>query len=163
MKLIFPNSERVNRGAHIVHEIVDAARSSDVTDILIFHEHRGEPGKKKTTIFQKNSFFFVLVQRKNSILNSTKLLLLLCLDGLIISHMPYGPTAYFGLSNCVLRHDIQEKETVSLVYPHLLFHNFNTTLGQRTMNVLKYLFPVPKEDSKRVITFANQNDYISFR
>ena len=31
------------------------------------------------------------------------------------------------------------------------------------MNILKYLFPVPKEDSKRVITFANQEDYISFR
>ncbi len=31
------------------------------------------------------------------------------------------------------------------------------------MNILKYLFPVPKEDSKRVVTFANQEDYISFR
>lgn len=30
-------------------------------------------------------------------------------------------------------------------------------------NILKYLFPVPKEDSKRVITFANDNDFISFR
>lgn len=30
-------------------------------------------------------------------------------------------------------------------------------------NILKYLFPVPKEDSRRVITFANQEDFISFR
>ncbi len=30
-------------------------------------------------------------------------------------------------------------------------------------NILKYLFPVPKDDSRRVITFANQEDYISFR
>lgn len=30
-------------------------------------------------------------------------------------------------------------------------------------SILKYLFPVPKEESKRVITFANQDDYISFR
>lgn len=30
-------------------------------------------------------------------------------------------------------------------------------------NVLKYLFPVPKEDSKRVVTFANTEDFISFR
>ena len=29
--------------------------------------------------------------------------------------------------------------------------------------MLKYLFPVPKDDSKRVITFANEEDYISFR
>ena len=31
------------------------------------------------------------------------------------------------------------------------------------MNILKYLFPVPKEDSKRVLTFANHEDFISFR
>jgi U3 small nucleolar ribonucleoprotein protein IMP4 len=30
-------------------------------------------------------------------------------------------------------------------------------------NVLKHLFPVPKDDSKRVVTFANQSDFISFR
>lgn len=30
-------------------------------------------------------------------------------------------------------------------------------------NILKYLFPVPKDDSRRVITFANQDDFISFR
>ena len=33
----------------------------------------------------------------------------------------------------------------------------------QVQNILKYLFPVPKDDSKRVITFANQEDYISFR
>jgi U3 small nucleolar ribonucleoprotein protein IMP4 len=31
------------------------------------------------------------------------------------------------------------------------------------MNILKYLFPVPKEDSRRVLAFANHDDYISFR
>ena len=29
--------------------------------------------------------------------------------------------------------------------------------------MLKYLFPVPKVDSKRVVTFANSSDFISFR
>ena len=33
----------------------------------------------------------------------------------------------------------------------------------QTKNILKYLFPVPKEDSKRVMTFANTKDFISFR
>ncbi len=33
----------------------------------------------------------------------------------------------------------------------------------QVQDILKYLFPVPKEDSKRVLTFANQNDFISFR
>lgn len=27
-------------------------------------------------------------------------------DGLIVSHMPLGPTIYFGISNAVLRHDL---------------------------------------------------------
>ena len=33
----------------------------------------------------------------------------------------------------------------------------------QVQSILKYLFPVPKADSKRVITFANTEDYISFR
>lgn len=30
-------------------------------------------------------------------------------------------------------------------------------------SILKHLFPVPKKDSQRVITFANGEDFISFR
>ncbi|ONH90939.1 hypothetical protein PRUPE_8G084400 [Prunus persica] len=36
-------------------------------------------------------------------------------------------------------------------------------LGERTANILKHLFPVPKPDTKHIITFTNQSDYISFR
>lgn len=50
---------------------------------------------------------------------------------MVISHLPYGPTAYFGLYNVVLRHDIQTKETISQQYPHLIFDNFTTKLGER--------------------------------
>ncbi|KAJ8920086.1 hypothetical protein NQ315_011741 [Exocentrus adspersus] len=84
-------------------------------------------------------------------------------DGLVVCHLPYGPTAYFNMSDVVMRHDIPDIGTMSEQYPHLIFHNFKSSLGERTMSVLKYLFPVPKEDSKRVITFANHDDYISFR
>ncbi|XP_042307405.1 U3 small nucleolar ribonucleoprotein protein IMP4 isoform X2 [Sceloporus undulatus] len=84
-------------------------------------------------------------------------------DGLIVSHLPFGPTAYFTLCNVVMRHDIPDIGTMSEAHPHLIFHNFTSRLGQRVTSILKYLFPVPKEDSKRVITFANQEDYISFR
>ena len=45
--------------------------------------------------------------------------------------------------------------------------NFAHTLididSSQVQNILKYLFPVAKQDSARVITFANDNDYISFR
>ncbi|GBC04901.1 hypothetical protein RclHR1_05930011 [Rhizophagus clarus] len=127
IRLVFPNSQRINRGSYIVKDLVDACRANDVTDLIILHEHRGEP------------------------------------DGLIVCHFPYGPTAFFSLHNVVLRHDIQDEGTVSEAFPHLIFHNFNSNLGRRVMSILKYLFPVPREDSKRVMTFANDSDYISFR
>ena len=62
-----------------------------------------------------------------------------------------------------MRHDIENSGTMSEAYPHLIFNNFSSQLGKRCTNILKYLFPVPKEDSKRVITFSNNQDYISFR
>ena len=113
MTHIFPNSTRINRGRYASHapsargqtrlhtgsrargrtncracgcggsyttqDVVDACRKNDVTDLVLVHEHRGEP------------------------------------DGLVISHMPHGPTAFFGLMNVVTRHDIKAKETVSEV------------------------------------------------
>ncbi|OZJ02466.1 U3 small nucleolar ribonucleoprotein IMP4 [Bifiguratus adelaidae] len=127
MRLVFPNSQRINRGNHVMKEIVDACKANEVTDLIILHEHRGQP------------------------------------DGMVVCHFPYGPTAYFSLHNVVLRHDIKDQGTVSEAYPHLIFNNFNSKLGHRVTNILKYLFPVPKEDSKRVMTFANDGDYISFR
>lgn len=68
MKSVFPNSQRINRGAAVIKELIEASRANDVTDLVIVHEHRGEP------------------------------------DGMIISHLPYGPTAYFGLRFDHLRH-----------------------------------------------------------
>ncbi|KAJ3073240.1 snoRNA-binding rRNA-processing protein imp4 [Podochytrium sp. JEL0797] len=127
MRLVFPNAQRINRGGYVMKEITDACRANEVTDLVILHEHRGQP------------------------------------DGLIISHFPYGPTAYFSLHNVVLRHDIPDRGTVSEQFPHLIFNNFNSKLGERFQNILKFLFPVPKEDSKRVMTFANESDFISFR
>uniref|UniRef100_A0A8B9J6W8 IMP U3 small nucleolar ribonucleoprotein 4 n=1 Tax=Astyanax mexicanus TaxID=7994 RepID=A0A8B9J6W8_ASTMX len=84
-------------------------------------------------------------------------------DGLIVCHLPFGPTAYFTLFNVVMRHDIPDIGTMSEAFPHLIFHNFSSRLGRRVSNILKYLFPVPKEESRRVITFANKDDFISFR
>jgi U3 small nucleolar ribonucleoprotein protein IMP4 len=84
-------------------------------------------------------------------------------NGLVISHLPYGPTAYFTLYNTVMRHEVPGMKTMSEEYPHLIFHNFKSRLGKRVMNILKYLFPVPKEESRRVMTFANQEDFVSFR
>lgn len=53
------------------------------------------------------------------------------IDGLIICHLPFGPTAYFSLSNTVMRHDIPDVGKMSEAFPHLIFNNFNTKLGER--------------------------------
>ncbi len=86
-------------------------------------------------------------------------------DALIISHLPHGPTLSLTLHNVTLRHDVSSNasSTVSEQYPHLVFEGFETKLGERVLEILKALFPVPKEDAKRVMTFANQADFISFR
>ncbi|KAL7560180.1 hypothetical protein ACA910_016608 [Epithemia clementina (nom. ined.)] len=85
-------------------------------------------------------------------------------DGLVICHLPLGPTAFFSLSRAVLRHDLDPPAApMSEAYPHLVLHNFQTELGKRVGNILKCLFPVPRADTKRVVTFSNDHDYISFR
>lgn len=84
-------------------------------------------------------------------------------SALIVSHLPYGPTCFFTICNTVMRHDIEGATNASEAYPHLLFHNLNSKLGERITTILKHLFPVPKTESKRVITFASNMDYISFR
>jgi U3 small nucleolar ribonucleoprotein protein IMP4 len=84
-------------------------------------------------------------------------------DAMLISHLPFGPTVHFSLANAVLRHDIEGRAPVSEAYPHLVFQNFSTPLGKRIQTILTHLFPVPKEDSTRVLTFSNVSDFISFR
>jgi len=127
MKLIMPNSKRINRGNIEMGGLIGECRKNNFTDLIVLHETRGKP------------------------------------DGMVVCHLPYGPTAYFNLSHVVLRHDIPGCEKMSEAYPHLIFHGLTTQLGKRCTNILKYLFPVPKEDSKRVITFSNHDDSLSFR
>ncbi|PQM33929.1 U3 small nucleolar ribonucleoprotein IMP4 [Prunus yedoensis var. nudiflora] len=65
-------------------------------------------------------------------------------DGLIINHLPFGPTAYFQLLNVVTRHDIKDKKTVGTmpqVYPHLILNNFTTKHGGPKSIELKEIGP----------------------
>lgn len=84
-------------------------------------------------------------------------------DGMIVCHLPFGPTAYFTLTNVVMRHEVPDCGTISEEYPHLIFNGLNSRLGLRITSILKHLFPVPKVDSRRIITFSNTEDFISFR
>ncbi|EME28447.1 uncharacterized protein Gasu_41360 [Galdieria sulphuraria] len=129
VKLLFPNSQRLNRGNLVIRDLMTACKNNQVTDVILLSEYRGQP------------------------------------DGLVVCHLPLGPTAFFSLSNVVMRHDIVDTDlgTVSEANPHLVFDNFESKLGWRVKNILKYLFPSPKPDSKRIITFSNHADIISFR
>jgi U3 small nucleolar ribonucleoprotein protein IMP4 len=60
-----PGATRLNRGGTVVADLVASARAHDFTDLLVLHEHRGQP------------------------------------DGLVVCHLPFGPTAYFGVYNAV--------------------------------------------------------------
>lgn len=84
-------------------------------------------------------------------------------SGMFVSHLPLGPTAFFSLSNIVSKDEISEGKKISEAYPHLVFDGFQTKLGARVTEILKHLFPVPKEDTKRIVSFRNRNDFIGFR
>lgn len=53
----------------------------------------------------------------------------------MVSHLPYGPTAYFSLNNAVMRHDIEDRATISEAYPHIIVNEFETKLV-RSLSVL---------------------------
>nr|XP_054509819.1 U3 small nucleolar ribonucleoprotein protein IMP4 isoform X2 [Agelaius phoeniceus] len=84
-------------------------------------------------------------------------------DGLTVSHLPHGPTAHFTLSGAVLRQEVGGLGGAPLAAPHLLLLRLDSTLGKRVGTILKHLFPVPRADSRRVVTFANEDDVILVR
>lgn len=129
LRLVFPGSDRMNRGNTVLKDLLHFCIAQNMTDLIVVHETRGVP------------------------------------DALIVTHLPHGPTLSMTLSNVVLRHDVSSNasSTVSEQYPHLIFEGFGSKLGERVQRILGSLFPVPKDDATRVMTFANQDDFISFR
>ncbi|KGQ82095.1 U3 small nucleolar ribonucleoprotein IMP4 [Candida albicans P94015] len=128
IKLMFPNSLKLNRGNYIISDLVSTCNRVQVSDMILLHEHRGVP------------------------------------SSLTVSHFPHGPTAIFTLHNVKLRHDLPNLGNVSESYPHLIFENFQSDLGKRVVKILQHLFPPGvKKDSSRIITFVNNDDYISVR
>jgi U3 small nucleolar ribonucleoprotein protein IMP4 len=143
VRLLFPNAQRINRGNLVIRDLMEMGKAQQITDLILLHETRGEP------------------------------------DALIVCHLPLGPTAYFSLSNVVMRHDVEQmlrKERakdmdttlppVSEAYPHVVFEGaFQSRLGMRVKNILRFLFPVPKKESKRIMAFVDRgyDAIISFR
>ncbi|ESN92637.1 hypothetical protein HELRODRAFT_185141 [Helobdella robusta] len=85
-------------------------------------------------------------------------------NGMIISHLPNGPTASFRLSNVVFGREIKRSGELTDHLPELILNNFTTTVGNRIGRLFATLYPRdPDFHGRRVVTFHNQRDYIFFR
>lgn len=86
------------------------------------------------------------------------------LNGMIVCHLPEGPTAMFNLSSVVLNRDIKGRGRATEHKPELVLNNFGTRLGYRIGRMFGSLFcQDPTFRGRRVVTFHNQRDYIFFR
>lgn len=86
-------------------------------------------------------------------------------NGLILSHLPNGPTAHFKMSSVRLRKEIKRrgKDPTEHV-PEIILNNFTTRLGHSIGRMFASLFPHnPQFIGRQVATFHNQRDYIFFR
>lgn len=59
MRLVFPNSHRINRGNYVVKELADACRANDITDLVVVHEHRGIPGTHCASLIPHSTFYML--------------------------------------------------------------------------------------------------------
>jgi ribosome production factor 1 len=86
------------------------------------------------------------------------------INGLIVCHLPHGPTAMFNVSSVVLNRDIPGHGRPTQHKPELVLNNFSTRLGLRMGRMFGSLFcQDPTFRGRRVVTFHNQRDFIFFR
>uniref|UniRef100_A0A0N5ARV4 Brix domain-containing protein n=1 Tax=Syphacia muris TaxID=451379 RepID=A0A0N5ARV4_9BILA len=85
-------------------------------------------------------------------------------NGLVLSHLPEGPTAYFKINSLKFTEDIKRAGESTEHFPEVILNNFNTRLGHIIARMFASLFPYdPMFKGRRVVTFHNQRDYIFFR
>lgn len=86
-------------------------------------------------------------------------------EGLLIIHLPNGPTAHFKLSNVKITTELKKShKQISQHRPEVILNNFTTRLGLTVGRMLGSLFHYePEFKGRRAVTFHNQRDYIFFR
>ncbi len=86
-------------------------------------------------------------------------------NGMLIIHLPHGPTAHFKLSNVKITKEIKRShEEFTKHRPEVILNNFSTRLGLTIGRMLGALFHHdPEFKGRRAVTFHNQRDYIFFR
>eukprot|EP00590_Aulacoseira_subarctica_P004990 CAMPEP_0172430248 /NCGR_PEP_ID=MMETSP1064-20121228/53700_1 /TAXON_ID=202472 /ORGANISM="Aulacoseira subarctica , Strain CCAP 1002/5" /LENGTH=338 /DNA_ID=CAMNT_0013176179 /DNA_START=201 /DNA_END=1217 /DNA_ORIENTATION=+ len=85
-------------------------------------------------------------------------------NGMIVSHLPKGPTAFFKVSNVVPSKVIKNHGNATNHIPELNLHGFSTRLGHRVGRFFGSLFPHNAQfQGRQIVTFHNQRDYIFVR
>lgn len=85
-------------------------------------------------------------------------------NGLILSKLPHGPTAFFKVSNVQVSATVPGAGRSTKHQPEILLNNFTTRLGRRVGRMLSSLFySKPAFPGRQCVTFHNQRDYIFVR
>ncbi|KAM9460947.1 ribosome production factor 1 [Clarias gariepinus] len=86
-------------------------------------------------------------------------------NGLVLCHLPDGPTAHFKVSSVRLRKEMKRKgKAPTEHHPEVILNNFTTRLGHSIGRMFAALFPQdPQFVGRQVATFHNQRDFIFFR
>lgn len=86
-------------------------------------------------------------------------------NGMLVIHLPDGPTAHFRLSNVKLTPELKRShKEITKHRPEVILNNFSTHLGNTVSRMLAALFHYePEFKGRRAVTFHNQRDYIFFR
>ncbi|XP_022196044.1 probable ribosome production factor 1 [Nilaparvata lugens] len=86
-------------------------------------------------------------------------------NGLLLIHLPDGPTAHFRLSNVKITTELKKNhKNITEHRPEVIVNNFSTRLGLTIGRMLSSVFHYdPEFKGRRVVTFHNQRDYIFFR
>ena len=97
-----------------------------------FYYPRGEHTLEKITEYATNKKFthLIILSEKQKICN-----------GLLLCHLPHGPTAFFRLSSYFPGSKIPGHGRSTTHIPELILNNFNSRLGRRTGRMLGSLFP----------------------
>lgn len=86
-------------------------------------------------------------------------------DGLLLIHLPDGPTAHFKVSNVRITTELRKNHRdITAHRPEVVLNNFATRLGLTISRMLGALFHYdPEFEGQRAVTFHNQRDFIFFR
>ncbi|KAF7989664.1 hypothetical protein HCN44_008338 [Aphidius gifuensis] len=86
-------------------------------------------------------------------------------NGLLVVHLPDGPTAQFKMSNVKITPELRRSHKEFTDHrPEVILNNFTTRLGHTVGRMLGALFHYqPEFKGRRAVTFHNQRDYIFFR